>query len=67
MGANNKICPNCGRKMKQQVHTKNKNKKKYLREVYPNESYKIPKTPDELEYRIENAKEQKIKSYDFFL
>ena len=59
--------PMARRQKYMQVHTKNKNKKKYLREVYPNESYKIPKTPDELEYRIENAKEQKIKTYDFFI
>ncbi len=59
--------PRARRQKYMQVHTKNKNKKKYLREVYPNESYKIPKTPDELEYRIENAKEQKIKTYDFFI
>lgn len=59
--------PRARRQKYMQVHTKNKNKKKYLREVYPNESYKIPKTPDELEYRIENAKEQKVKTYDFFI
>jgi hypothetical protein len=50
-----------------QVHTKNKKRKKYLKEIYPNETYNIPKTPEELEYRIENSKEQKIKTYDFFI
>lgn len=39
----------------------------YLREVYPNEKYDIPRNPDELEYRIENSKEQKLKSYDYFI
>lgn len=50
-----------------QVHTNNKNRKKYLKEVYPFETYEIPKNPDELEYRIENSKEQKIKEYDYFI
>lgn len=50
-----------------QIHTKNKTRKKYLKEIYPNEKYSIPKNPDELEYRIENAKEQKIKEFDFFI
>lgn len=50
-----------------QVHTKNKKRKKFLRDVYPNQTYHIPKNPYELEYRIENSKEQKIKEYDFFI
>ena len=50
-----------------QVHAGNKKRKEYLKKTYPNEVYKIPKTPEELEYRIENANEQKIKSYDFFI
>lgn len=48
-----------------QVHTRNKKRKKFLRDVYPNQTYHIPKNPYELEYRIENSKEQKIKEYDF--
>lgn len=48
-----------------QVHTKNKKRKQYLRNVYPDEKYNIPQNPNELEYRIMNAKEQKIKRYDF--
>lgn len=43
-----------------QVHTKNIKRKKFLRDVYPNQTYHIPKNPYELEYRIENSKEQKI-------
>lgn len=50
-----------------QIHTKNKKRKCYLREVYPDERYDIPQNPDELEYRIENSKEQKLKSYDYFI
>lgn len=50
-----------------QVHTKNKKRKNYLKNIYPNEKYVIPQNPYELEYRIENAKEQKIKEFDFFI
>lgn len=50
-----------------QVHTRNKKRKIFLRDVYPNQTYHIPKNPYELEYRIENSKEQKIKEYDFFI
>ena len=50
-----------------QVHTKNKKTRDYLKNIYPNEHYDIPKNPDELEYRIENAKEQKMKRFDFFI
>lgn len=50
-----------------QVNTRNKRKKNYLKNVYPNEKYTINLNPDELEYRIENSKEQKIKSYDYFI
>ena len=49
------------------IHAKTKKRKCYLREVYPNERYDIPRNPDELEYRIENSKEQKLKSYDYFI
>lgn len=59
--------PRSRRQKYMQIHTKNKKRKKYLREVYPYEEYSIPKNPDELEYRIENAKEQKIKEFDFFI
>ena len=50
-----------------QVHTKNKRKKKYLKEIYPNEIYTIPKNPNELAYRINNSNEQRIKEFDFFI
>ena len=58
--------PRARRQKYMQVHTKNKKRKEYLKKVYPNEKYTIPKTPMELEYRIENAKEQKIKTYDYW-
>lgn len=59
--------PRARRQKYMQVHTKSKNRKKYLKEIYPNETYTIPENPYELEYRIENAKEQKIKEFDFFI
>lgn len=49
------------------IHAKTKKRKYYLGEVYPNERYDIPRNPNELEYRIENSKEQKLKSYDYFI
>lgn len=50
-----------------QVHTKNKKRKNYKKSIYPNEVYRIPKNPNELEYRILNSKEQKLKKYDYFI
>ena len=50
-----------------QVHTNNKKRKEYLKNVYPDEKYEIPYIPMELEYRINNGKKQKVKSYDFFI
>lgn len=50
-----------------QIHTKNEKRKKILKDLYSNEKYDVPLCPDELEYRIENSKEQKIKSYDYFI
>lgn len=50
-----------------QVHTNNKKRRDYLKNVYPNETSSIIQTPDELEYRINNSKEQKLKKYDFFI
>lgn len=49
------------------IKTKNKKRRKYLKTVYPNETYNIPNNPEELEYRIENSKEQKIKEFDYFI
>lgn len=58
--------PRARRQKYMQVHTKIK-EKKFLKEVYPFETYEIPQNPNELEYRIENSREQKIKEYDFFI
>ena len=49
------------------VHAGNKKRKHYLKNIYPNERYDIPKTPHELEYRINNGMEQRIKTFDFFI
>ena len=59
--------PRLRRQKYMQVHTKSKKRKEYLKKVYPYEKYSITYNPDELEYRIENGKEQKIKSYDYFI
>lgn len=50
-----------------QMHTKNKKRRKYLKDEYADARYDIKEIPEELEYRIENAKDQKIKSYDYFI
>ena len=49
------------------VKTNNKKRKTYLKKVYPYEKSNINAIPSELEYRIENNKEQKIKTYDYFI
>lgn len=59
--------PRLRRQKYMQVHTKSKKRKEYLKKGYPYETYSIPYNPDELEYRIENGKEQKLKSYDYFI
>ena len=50
-----------------QVHCKNRTRKEYLKNVYPDEHYDIKGIPQELEYRIHNSKDQKIKRYDYFI
>lgn len=59
--------PRARRQKYMQVHTKNKKRRQYLKNIYPNEKYDIPQNPNELEYRIMNSKEQQIKRYDFFI
>lgn len=59
--------PRLRRQKYMQVHTKNSKRKDFLRNVYPKQTYSIPQTPEELEYRIENSKEQKLKQYDYFI
>lgn len=59
--------PRARRQKYMQVHTKNKKRKKYLKEVYAKEKFNIPLNPDELEYRIKNGREQQLKEFDFFI
>ena len=59
--------PRARRQKYMQIHSKNKKRRDYLRNIYPNEKSTIKQTPDELEYRITNSKEQKIKKYDYFI
>jgi len=49
------------------LHTKNKKRKKFLKNTYANERFNIKSIPQELEYRIENSKEQKLNNYHFFI
>lgn len=49
------------------IHTQNKKRRKFLKEVYAYERYNIAEMPEELEYRILNAKEQSLKSFDYFI
>lgn len=59
--------PRLRRQKYMQVHTNNKKRKLYLKKIYPYETYTIPQNPQELEYRIQNGKEQKLKRYDYFI
>ncbi len=49
------------------IGASNKKRREYLKNVYIKETYTIPMTPEELEYRIKNSKEQAIKEYDYFI
>lgn len=49
------------------VHTKNKKRKVFLKKEYPNLTYSVPKTPQELENRILFGKEQFFKQFDMFI
>lgn len=49
------------------IPSKNKKRRVYLKKVYANQRYDIKRIPEELEYRIENSKEQKLKEYDLFI
>lgn len=59
--------PRLRRQKYMQIHKKNKKKKNYLKYEYANQQYTLPQNPQELEYRIENGPEQKIKEYDYFI
>lgn len=49
-----------------QIHVRNKKRKQRIKET-AYEVYNIKAIPQELEYRIQNSKEQKIKTYDYFV
>jgi hypothetical protein len=49
------------------IPSKNKKRRKHLKNIYAYEKFKIESIPEELEYRINNSKEQKLKQYDFFI
>lgn len=49
------------------IPSQNTKRRKFLRDVYANEKFDIKGIPQELEYRIENSKDQRLKSYDFFI
>lgn len=50
------------------VHTKNRKKKKNLKQEYAKQKFNIKAIPNELEYRINNnAMEQRLKAYDYFV
>lgn len=59
--------PRLRRQKYMQVHAGNSKRKEFLKNVYPDQKFSIIQTPQELEYRIENAKEQRLKKYDYFL
>lgn len=48
------------------IHTKNKKRKEYFKN-YAYQTFDIKAIPQELEYRIENSKEQRLKNFDFFI
>ncbi|QNM15798.1 toll/interleukin-1 receptor domain-containing protein [Fusobacterium hominis] len=49
------------------VKTKNKKRKKFIKEIYKFQISNIEKTPFELEKRIEESLDQKLKIYDYFI
>lgn len=50
-----------------QCHAGNTKRKEYLKKIYAKQTYSISGTPEELEYRIYNSKEQVLKEYDYFI
>ena len=49
------------------LKTKNKKRREYIKKIYKNQKTKLQLTPGELEKRIEESLEQRIKSYDYFV
>lgn len=50
-----------------QSHVGNKKRRETLLSEYAKDRYSIEAIPEELEYRIQNSKEQQIKTYDYFI
>ncbi len=50
-----------------QIHVNNTKRKKQIRDIYAKERFNIDAIPSELEYRIANSREQKLKCYDYFI
>lgn len=50
-----------------QSHVSNKERRKEILHTYAREKFSIDAIPQELEYRINNSREQQLKSYDFFV
>lgn len=49
------------------IPSSNKKRRQFLKNIYSKERFNIKSIPKELEYRIENSKEQKLKKYHFFI
>ncbi|SFN57945.1 TIR domain-containing protein [Flavobacterium succinicans] len=49
------------------IPSNNKKCRQFLKNIYSKEHFNIKSIPQELEYRIENSKEQKLKTYHFFI
>lgn len=49
------------------IPSQNRKRRDFLKNVYAKERYNIKEIPQELEYRIENSREQRIKTYDYFI
>ena len=49
-----------------ELRTTNKKKRKEMRE-YAKQKFNIKEIPEELEFRVNNSPEQRLKSFDYFL
>lgn len=49
------------------IKSKNKKRRKFIKTIYKNQKSSIQETPFELQKRIDESLEQKLKSYDFFI
>ena len=59
--------PRLRRQKYMHIHTRNAKRKAFLKNEYPYLNFCIPQNPKELEYRINNSKEQQIKEFDYFI